>query len=243
MMRRFWRRVAEKGRVWSDPPVLVAALGDSVTQGWMETGCLDAESVYHTRLQRLLERRHPHTTFSTVNAGCGGETASGGLARLDRDVIRHQPDLVLVAYGLNDAVSAGLDGLQAFRETVEAIVDRVRTGGEADLLLVTPNMMLTRLHPGIEPRWRAAAPRMLAAQQGGVLAAYAEVLRGVARERATGLADVYAAWERLTRAGEDTTARLVNGLNHPDRGMHALAAETMFDALGGVALETGGAGG
>ena len=38
-----------------------------------------------------------------VNAGVGGNTSREGLARIEPDVLRHQPDMVLVQFGGNDA--------------------------------------------------------------------------------------------------------------------------------------------
>jgi lysophospholipase L1-like esterase len=51
--------------------------------------------------------------ISVLNAGLGGENASGALARLERDVIRHDPHLVTVCLGLNDSRS-GKEGLEPF---------------------------------------------------------------------------------------------------------------------------------
>ena len=93
-LARFRQRIREKAVDPSAPPVLIVALGDSVTQGFMEERRFDFEAVYHHRLKQLLEARYPQTTFSVVNAGCGGESLPGGARRLDRDVLRHQLDLL-----------------------------------------------------------------------------------------------------------------------------------------------------
>ena len=85
--------------------MLIVAFGDSVTQGYTKANTIEAKYVYHQRLKEQLENRYPLTTFSVINAGVAGFTAEGSLERLQRDVIRYQPDLVLIGFGLNDAVA------------------------------------------------------------------------------------------------------------------------------------------
>jgi lysophospholipase L1-like esterase len=230
-MKRLQERIAAKAKDYTAAPVLIVALGDSVTQGWMELGQLDSEAVYHSRLRRMLERRHSATTFSVLNAGAGGECAPGGLKRLERDVLRHDPDLVLVAYGLNDA-SRGMAGLPAFTEALRAIIGRVRSESKAEVVLLTPNGMLAHLNPAVPNQYRALAPNLMRTQTEGVLAAYAQAIRDVGTELAVPVADVYAVWERHAAAGEDVTAWLANGLNHPTREKHAVAAEAVAACLG-----------
>ena len=46
--------------------------------------------------------RFPDRKVRFINAGVGGDTAAGGLRRLDRDVFAHKPTVLLVAYGVND---------------------------------------------------------------------------------------------------------------------------------------------
>lgn len=229
---KFHQRVAAKAADNSAPPVLTVALGDSVTQGWMEYGRLDPEGVYHHQLQRLLEARHPCTTFSTINAGNGGEGAPGGLSRLDRDVLRHDPDLVLIAYGLNDA-NQGAAGLADFAETLAKLVSRVRDESCAGVVLLTPNMMLTRENPAISERYQQLAPSFMRTQRSGILAAYARAIRDIGATLNVPVADVYAAWEQRSINGEDITAWLANGLNHPIRELHALTAGLIFGCIKG----------
>lgn len=37
-----------------------------------------------------------------INAAISGDRSTGGAVRVERDVIRHQPNLTIVCYGLND---------------------------------------------------------------------------------------------------------------------------------------------
>jgi hypothetical protein len=118
--------------------VVYVALGDSVTAGWLEHGVLDSDAAYPSLFRRRLAGLFPQAMISVVNAGLGGESADGALARLERDCLRHDPQLVTVCLGLNDA-RRGADGVAPFRQSLTEIVRRVRGESQADLLLVTPN--------------------------------------------------------------------------------------------------------
>ena len=94
--------------------VRYVALGDSVTLGWLEHGVLDAEAAYPALLRRKLSALYPFAVVNAINMGLGGENAEGALARFERDVARHDPHLVTVCLGLNDA-RQGKDGVEAFK--------------------------------------------------------------------------------------------------------------------------------
>ncbi len=227
----FMRRIRQKADDAAAPPVLIVAIGDSVTQGCMQTGEMNPGAVYHNQVKQSLEKRHPQTPFSVINAGCGGESARGGRLRLVRDVIRHQPDLVIVGYGLNDACSGGLSGVAAFERTLQEMVAHIRSDTEADVVLLTPNRMLTHDNANVAPEWRTKIDLFIRTQTRGVLDAYVDAIRHTAQARGVGLVDVYAAWTQLEADGIDTTLMLANGINHPNADMHALTARLIMNAL------------
>lgn len=229
-MKRFFERIASKAQDPRQPPVFIVALGDSVTQGVMEHRFLDSSSVYHRVLQQRLEEYFPSTTFSTINAGVSGDNAAGGLARLDRDVISHHPDLVLVAFGLNDSLG-GSEGITNFGTALEAIIRRIQAETDSDLVLLTPPLMASRRSHRIHPDHLAFANDIIRAQTSGALTEYAGIIRTVARQHAITLADIHTEWKRLAAEGVDTDTWLVNGLNHPTADGHRLAAAIVFDAL------------
>jgi acyl-CoA thioesterase-1 len=83
------------------PPVQIVALGDSLTAGFN----LPASAAFPARLERAL-REHGHAV-EIINAGVSGDTATGGLARLDWS-IPDGTDAVIVELGANDMLR-GLD--------------------------------------------------------------------------------------------------------------------------------------
>ncbi|UKI37796.1 MAG: SGNH/GDSL hydrolase family protein [Clostridiales bacterium] len=93
-------------------------LGDSVTHGYFESiegmhGVTDYESVYHNVLRKKINAVFPHRKFNGINSGIGGDSASSGVKRAERDVAGHSPDLTVVCYGLND-VNGELEKLCKF---------------------------------------------------------------------------------------------------------------------------------
>ncbi len=230
MLDRFFARVLENRDYPASGPVLIVALGDSVTQGCMEAGVTDYRHVYHRVLQAELETRWPGTIFSLINAGVGGQTAAGGQARLERDVIRPQPDLVICGFCLNDC-GAGAAGLNDYRQRLLRIAREIKSRTLADLIFLTPNFIASRDNERVAEVHRGFATQLIARQTDGTLAAYVRELRAAAAEVGAPVADVYAAWEKLAAAGVDTTARLCNGLNHPDQEGQRLIGTTILELL------------
>ena len=227
MLERFHQRIREKAEHIDAAPVLIIPLGDSVTQGCMEANVIDHTSVYHNQLKLKLETEYPQTTFSIINAGVSGASAESSLVRLERDVVRHDPDLVLLGFCLNDACG-GLEKLDRFEQNIRRIIREIRENTSADIILLTPNFMASRETFRIAEVHKLYAPTILACQNQGVLKAYVKRLRELALELEIPLADVYAEWENLQLEGVDTTALLSNGLNHPDAERQMLIAETIM---------------
>lgn len=212
--------------------ILIVALGDSVTRGSTRAGILDLCSVWHQMLKQELASRYPKTVFNVLNAGVGGDTAKHALARLERGVLSHRPDVVLVGFGLNDA-GAGREGLQEFHASMTATVQRIRESTGADVLLLTPNWKNTSDNPQVteEHRKLGLAAKMAEQQNKGIMAAYAQVIRQVGDELAVPVADVYAQWQRLHDEGRNTNDLLANGLNHPNAEGHRIAAACVLGVI------------
>jgi lysophospholipase L1-like esterase len=95
----------------------VVFLGDSIT----------AERTYGKVVETYTLLRFPDRKVRFVNAGWGGDTAAGGLARLDRDVLDKGATVVTVAYGINDigwGTKADAEHRQKYLDSVRDIVER-----------------------------------------------------------------------------------------------------------------------
>lgn len=103
---------APQKRDWRDKPFRVAvALGESTTAGGTATA---RERCWVSRLEGLINSAQIHPV-KMLNHGIGANVISprsahykdsgkpSAMERYEKHVIAHQPDLVLVSYGLNDA--------------------------------------------------------------------------------------------------------------------------------------------
>jgi acyl-CoA thioesterase-1 len=109
----------------ADKPLRIVALGDSLIAGYG----LPAEATFTARLARALKDKG--IAAEIVNAGVSGDTATGGLARLDWSV-PDGTDAVIVSLGGNDMLS-GTDP-KVTRKALDAIVRRLKERGIAVLL-------------------------------------------------------------------------------------------------------------
>ena len=109
----------------ADGPVRIVVLGDSLTAGLG----LPANAAFPARLEQALRAKGIAVEIS--NAGVSGDTASGGLARLDWSV-PEGTEAVIVELGANDTLR-GIDP-KVTRQALEEIVRRLRGRGIAVLL-------------------------------------------------------------------------------------------------------------
>jgi acyl-CoA thioesterase-1 len=103
-------------RLKSGAPVTIAAIGDSLTSGWM------ARKGYLDFLQEM-------------GSGVPGDTADFGLYRVQADVLDQEPDCVFIQYAINDA-GYGFTVSQ-FRGNIQGIIEKIRKAGDAEIILVT----------------------------------------------------------------------------------------------------------
>jgi acyl-CoA thioesterase-1 len=78
--------------------LVVVAIGSSSTSG---VGASDRTHAYPARLETELHRRWPNKRVRVINKGIGGEEAPQMIARFERDVLSHNPDLVIWQAGTN----------------------------------------------------------------------------------------------------------------------------------------------
>lgn len=97
-LRAHYRERVTSGRPSPLGGITVVALGDSIVAG-IEAGPSPA---WPELLGRHLQSIHSQARWCVRNAGVPGDTAPLGLGRFDRDVAPFHPQLVLIAFGLND---------------------------------------------------------------------------------------------------------------------------------------------
>jgi len=247
MAMHITEKLAQKNRdAFSAAPVTVGFLGDSVTNGCFEVlpamtehgeqgfdVVFEPENSYAAHVRRILSLFYPKAQINIINAGISGDSAPGGLARMDRDLLPFHPDLTVVCYGLNDS-GAGDDGIARYHDALVSIVRRLQEAG-SEVILMTPQPICARVHTQLRGEGlRAMAGHLAERFAAGGFDRYMQAARAAAAETGVPLCDVYAKWMTLYHSGVDITDLLSNYLNHPTRDMHWLfaisLAETIFES-------------
>jgi acyl-CoA thioesterase I len=109
----------------ADRPIRIVALGDSLSAGYQ----LSASEAFPARLEKALKAKGLNVEIA--NAGVSGDTASGGLARLDWSV-PDGTDAVIVELGANDMLRA-VDP-KVTRAALDSILTRLKARGIEVLL-------------------------------------------------------------------------------------------------------------
>lgn len=242
-MSKFVEKLVAKHKdIYGNPPVTVAFLGDSVTQGCFEIyrkteteieTIFDKNSAYHKYFAEIFAVLCPNVPVNIINAGISGTTAPFGLERLERDVLRYSPDLTIVCFGLNDC-GQGLEGIDKYTDALSKIFDRVKASG-SELIFMTPNMMCTEVSCHVTDSFIKEIIEMLVKlQNDGVLDAYIDAAKKLCKEKDVVVCDCYAKWKRLAEVGIDVTELLSNKANHPTRDMNWLFAYSLVETILGM---------
>jgi acyl-CoA thioesterase I len=210
-------------------PVIVA-FGDSVTAGHFELlfdftdmpgliakvqsgellEIVDVAAVYHEQFRLRLTEKYPATSPSVINAGIAGDSIMGMHRRVYRDVIRYQPDLVIINGTLN--WGDGVGTLDAFTRLQRSVVQAIQANTDANIVLLTPNPMSDILPDnGLDAR--------------------VQVVRELADETQVSLVDAYRLWGLFTTDRAELRECLANHINHPTAVGHrvyALALMQLF---------------
>ncbi len=227
------------------PPVTVGFLGDSVTNGCFEVYpamtdhgedgidvVFDTEQGYTAKFRRILGMLYPKAQINIINAGISGDSAPGGLERMERDLLPYKPDFTVVCYGLNDCCG-GMEGIPQYHDALVSIIRRLQAAG-SEVILMTPQPICSRVHTKLRGEWlREYAKTLETSFSDGVFDRYMQAAREAAEETGAALCDVYAKWMAMYKSGVDITDILSNYLNHPSREMHQLFAWSLIDTMFG----------
>lgn len=224
-------------RIKNGESVVLAFFGDSVTHGEFEFTNGYKESVHRPELvfHKLLADRIKAefgTEVTVINAGIGGNFSDDGLARIQTDVLDKKPDFCCVMFGTNDVTNArkGQEALDKYEQNMKEIISKLQAQ-KIEVVLMTPGMLCSRGVKGFKGGWWFIHKYYECLQKGGKMDQYVDAMRKVAKEMNVPVADAYAEWKRLEKSGVDTTAMLVNGMNHPDAEAHKIFADKLYELV------------
>lgn len=126
--------VSANGAAPAEVPVILV-FGDSISAGY---GLARVEQGWVALLQTRL--REQEYGYQVVNASASGETTAGGLARLPRALMLHQPKIVILELGGNDGLRAL--PIAQMRANLVRMIDLSTAAGAQVLLLgmrIPPN--------------------------------------------------------------------------------------------------------
>jgi len=199
-------------RLQAAEPVRVALTGDSISEGYNASGFIRVppyQAAYGLLVAAGLEQAYG-SPIELHNFAVAGWTSDHGLADVERVASVH-PQLVIVAYGMNDASYAAPAELAG---NVSALMEQVRrTSPDAEFVIVSPMLPNPEADPRVMPRFPA----------------YRDALARLSGRGAV-LADVTTLWRHLLarKSYYDVTG---NGLNHPNDFGHRLYAQVVLAQL------------
>ena len=175
--------------------VTIVALGDSITANTLYNyGRMNWVSL----LDVALFEKYGFESCTLINAGVPGSTYAHSLKRLDRDVLRFKPDMVIIMLGMNDA-GHGAAYLPKFKEEVHQTIERIRSECHSDILLMTPNPIVT----DTGGKWfENMSPGKVLEVDKRPVGKYAKVIVEVAKETNCALIDNYTIWENTKYPAE-----------------------------------------
>lgn len=184
---------------------------------------VDARESYIEKFRERLIERYELTSVSIVNSGIAGDNLRSMAARMQRDVIRYRPDLVLINGSLNWDERLGTT--EEYQELLRGMVRGLKSETEADIILLTPNGDLPNNSPFMQMMGNAGIEPTTGER--------ADAIRKVAEEEQVCLADVYSVWEAAREKGCPWKELLSNGVNHPGVEGHEVYAEVLMKLFEG----------
>jgi lysophospholipase L1-like esterase len=119
----------------------VVFLGDSITEQYQ----------YSTDIELYLTTRFPQWNLVFINAGIGGDTATGGANRFKTHVLAEKPTAVTIDFGMNDGGYGGFDKAKAdnYVKNTTAMLEAAKKAG-VRVAVISPNAVEARSKPNLK---------------------------------------------------------------------------------------------
>lgn len=174
----------------------------------------------------MLSFFYPNQCFNVINAGISGTTAKFAVPRLERDVLKFQPDLVTVMFGVND-----FGDPEGYRNALSSIFETLKAHN-IPAVCITEHMMNTYVYEqGTDKNVLQYAYKTCDQQLNGKMDEMFDIAREVSAEHGVPVCDMYKKWKQLNKLGVDTTKLLANYINHPLPQMHDILAYELLSVL------------
>jgi len=191
-------------KLLSGTPVVIVALGDSLTYGWMVSkGYLDyfKEKIYD---------KFPERKLNLINKGIPGDTSQGGIHRLRGDVLRYEPNCVLLQFALNDAFAGYSPEL--FKSNIEEIITGIKESSNSEIILVSSVCL------GSD-------------RENAFIEVFYSQLEELARRYELPVARVHEYWKKKISEGVDFKSLVQSDFVHPTSEGYRLMAEAVMEVF------------
>lgn len=211
--------------------IKIVAFGDSTTarRGSLKT--------YSDQLRDLFA--DSEETVEIINAGVGGNHTDLAMKRFDRDVLQHDPDVVIIQFGINDAAidvwknppaTKPRVSLDRYSKNLSDFIKQLRARKTRHVVLMTPNPLtwterLKQLY-GKHPYKPDDANGFNV-----VLETYADEVRRVAAKHKVPLIDVDLAFKQYAEQPSQSIDDLLLDGMHPNEQGHKLISNLLFSEL------------
>jgi len=215
----------ERKELEENGPITIVVFGDSITHGAVGPGEFNYDTVYWNRLRQKINRVRSYVPVNVINAGIGGSSAQASLGRMEKQVFIHEPDLIIVCFGLNDVNGT----LEEYTSALRAIFERCNENG-TETIFMTPNMLNTYVTEDVEDRFWEYAHKTADMQNNGRMDQFMDAACSLAESMGIKVCDCYTKWKEMSKT-QDVTLLLANRINHPIQEMHELFANSLFDVI------------
>lgn len=200
------------GRLKRKESVRILVMGDSISTGCNASGWADGEP-FQPAYPELVRRHlasHYGTRVELENLSISGKTSRTGVTMSDQGILG-QPDLVIIAFGMND--SAGVS-VADYQKNTAAMIAKIRKACPKAEFILVATMLGNRDWPRLKqerfPQFRDALAELC--------------------EPGVALADLTRTWAELLKWKKDRDLT-GNGVNHPNDFGHRVYAQMITSLL------------
>ena len=190
----------------------IGVSGDSITYGLNASGLVLAPPfmpIYPELVASQLRDRYG-SEVALFNRAVGGWAVPNGLGDLDK-LMAHEPDLVIIAYGMNDV---GRRNPEAYQKGIQEMISRIQSARPDTEIILVATMLGN-------DQWQHTPREMFPK--------YRDALATQCRE-GVALADLTSLWSEMLKRKRDCDLT-GNGVNHPSDFGHRVYASAILSLL------------
>jgi len=123
--------------------VKIVFTGDSITQGANSSGGINVEPFAPKYIDMFCEQLSAvyGSTITSVNSSEGGQISAWGLLNIQSNVIDYEPDLVVIAFGMNDGTASNRVAPSTYHDNVLGMINAVRAvNPDCEFILISSMM-------------------------------------------------------------------------------------------------------